>query len=228
MHAAQRPCHPATFTHSFQRICAAKIYSIAFAPPHSRRLIHTVLMRPHSCSTYAAALTLHLCSSIDAAALKLPRPHSTYSAAPTPQHLCCSSHAASFFAAAFTQPLHGAASMPRSHTPAFTPQHLCCSIRAAAFFRRSHAAALMPSHATAYLCRRTHASACTPSFLCRSMHATAFTQLSRRRIDAVALTPQHWCRSSDAAASHTAAFFGRNISPSTSRCSIHASHLRCR
>ena len=38
-----RPSHPATFTHSYQRICAAKIYSIAFAPQHSRRLIHAVL-----------------------------------------------------------------------------------------------------------------------------------------------------------------------------------------
>ena len=94
VHTARRPSHPATFTHSYQRICAAKIYSIVFAPPHSRRLIHVVLLRQHSRHTYAAALTPHLCSSIDAAALKLPRPHSTYSAALTPPHLCCSSHAA--------------------------------------------------------------------------------------------------------------------------------------
>ena len=136
--------------------------------------------------------------------------------------MSCSSYAASF-----CRRIHAAACIEHhlcssSHTPALTPPHLYCSIHTAAFFRRSHAVALMPSHATAYFCRRIHAFPCTQPFLCRSKHAAAFTPLSRRSIDAVALTPQHWCRSFDAAASH-AAFFGRSISPPTSRCSIHIS-----
>ena len=109
-------------------------------------------------------------------------------------------------------------SHPCIHAAARMLQHSRRCILSPLSRRRIDAVALtMP-----YLCRRIHASACTPPFLCRRMHAAAFTPLSRRRIDAVALTPQHWCRRSDAAASHAAAFFGRSISPSTSRCRIHA------
>ena len=128
------------------------------------------------------------------------------------------------FAAAFTPP----PALSRIYAPALTPftlRNLCrYSIHAAAFFRRSHAAALMPSLSRCHI----YAAEFTPPharrhfYAARRMHAAAFTPLSRRRIDAVALTPQHWCRSSDAAASHAAAFFGRSISPSTSRCRIHA------
>ena len=65
----------------------------AFIPAHLRRqnLFHRIhasaFMPPHSRRTYTAAFTPHLCSNIDAAALKLPRPHSTYSAALTQQFL---------------------------------------------------------------------------------------------------------------------------------------------
>ena len=147
------------------------------------------------------------------------------------RHICAAALSPPHFAAAFTPPparssiyapaltfLH---SRRRTYAAAFTPPHLCCSIQVAAFFCRSHAATLMPSHAAAYLCRRIHASACTPPFVCRRMPAVACTPLSRRRIDTVALTPQHWRRRIHAD-SHAAAFFGRSISPPTSRCSIHA------
>ena len=161
------PCH----------IHAAKICSIAFAPPHSRRLIHAVLMQQHS--------RPHLCSSIDAAALKLQCPNHTYSAALTQQHLCCSSHAASF-----CRSIHAAACTEqhlwsRSHTPAFTQQHLCCSICAAAFFRRSHAAALMLSLS---LCR-IYAAEFTPLHTRRHFYATACTLQHSRRSHAAALVP---------------------------------------
>ena len=240
VHATPRPSHAATFTHSYQRICAAKIYSIAFAPPHSRRLIHAVLMRPHSRHTYAAALTPHLCSSIDAAALKLPRPHRTYSAALTPPHLCCSSHAASFLPPHSRRRLHWAASMlplshPCIHAAARMLQHSRRCILSPLSRRRIDAVALtMP-----YLCRRIHASACTPPFLCRRMpqctpphsrrsHAAALMpSLSRRSIGAAALmlpprTPQHFSVATSRRQPHAAAFMPRIYAAASAQ-----QHLRC-
>ena len=109
-------------------------------------------------------------------------------------------------------------SHPCIHAATLMLQHSRRRILSPLSRRRIDAVALtMP-----YLCRRIHASACTPPFLCRSMHAAAFMPLSRQSFGAVALTPQHWCRCSDAAASHAAEFFGRSISPPTSRCRIHA------
>ena len=183
-------------------------------------------MRQHSRHTYAAALTPHLCSSIDATAFKLPRPNRTYSAALTPPLLCCSSHAASFLPPSSRGRLHGAASMiPLSH-PAFTPPHVRCSIHAAAFFRRSHAAASMPSFSRCHIYaaeftpqharRHFYATACTPPHSRRS-HAAAL--LSRRSIGAAALmlpprTPPHFSVAASRRQPHAAAFT--------------PSHLRCR
>ena len=142
-----------------------------------------------------------------AKALKLPRQHSTYSAALTQQHLCCSSHAASFLPQHPRRRLHGTASMlplshPCIHAAALMLQHSRSRILSTLSRRSIDAIALrMP-----YLCRSIHASACTPPFLCSSMHIPAFTPLSHRRIDAVALTPQHWCHRFDAAALHAPHF----------------------
>ena len=141
---ARRPkafprCHIHAFipAHLRSQILFHGIHALAFTPPHSRR-------------TYAAAFTQHLCSSIDATTVKLPRPHRTYSAALTPQHspLSCRSIYAAALTPHFCRRIHAAACIEphlccRSYAPAFTPQHLCCSIHAAAFFRSSHAAALM-------------------------------------------------------------------------------------
>ena len=126
MRFARRPkalprCHIHAFipAHLRSQNLFNRIHGSAFMPPCSRR-------------TYAAAFSPHLCSSIDAATLKLPRPHSTYSAAFTPPHafaaltppdLCCSSHAAAYLPPPARRRLHGATSMQPSHAPAFTPTH---------------------------------------------------------------------------------------------------------
>ena len=143
---------------------------------HIHAFIPTHLLRIH-----AALFTPYLCSCIHAA-LKLPRPHRTYSATLTPQHsfaaltpphLCCSSHAAAFLPAHSCRRLHGATSMqplsrPCMHAAALTLQH---SRRpAAALFCRTDAAALMPS-----LSRR--------SIGATALKAAAFMQhLARHRI----------------------------------------------
>ena len=115
------------------------------SPPHSRSLIHAVLIRPHSRHTYAAALTPHPCSSINAAALSC-RAHTAFTLPHSRRRIC----AAALTPPQFCRRIHAAACTEphpcsRAHTPAFTQPHVCCSIHAAAFVRRSHAAALMPS-----------------------------------------------------------------------------------
>ena len=173
MRCARRPkalprCHIRAFipAHLRSQIFFHRIHVSAFMPPHSSRTV----------CTYAAAFTPHLCSSIDAAALKLPRPHCTYSAAlMPPPHLCSSSRAAAFLPQHSCRLMHGATSMQQLSRPC---------IHAAALFRSSHAAALMPSYSR------------------RSKHgATFMPQIARRR---AALTlqhnGQHWYRRSHAAA----------------------------
>ena len=227
------PQGPPTLPHS-------RIYTSAFAQQNLFHRIHAfTFTQPHSRSTYAAALTPpgHPCSSIDAAALQLQRPHSTYSAALTlpqhsfatltRQHLCCTA-AAALSPPHFCRSIHASACIGqhlccRSLAPAFTLPHLCRSIYATTFLRCSidSVALAMP-----YLCHRIDASACTPLQLSCRMHTAAFTPLSRSSIDAVALMQQHWCRRSDAAAfmQHLArrSIFGCSISPPISRCSSHA------
>ena len=224
VHSAPRPSLAATFTHLYQRIRAARINSIiytsAFTPLHSSRLLHAVIMQLHSRHTYAA-----------------------YAAAPT-QHLLCHTHATAFFrrshAAAFVLCSHGIFYSSihatacteqhlclRSHAPGFMrimQLHLCCSIHAAAFFCRSHAAALMPSH----LCCFIYAAAFAPPHARCHICTAAFTPLSLRSIDAVALTPQQWCCRSDAAAfmQHLACHSLLGAKPHAA--AFTPLHLRCR
>ena len=128
--------------------------------------------------------TPHLCSSIDATALKLPRPHSTYSASLTPQHLCCSSQAASFLPQHSRSRLHGTASMlPLSHP---------CIHAAALMLQHSRHSILSPLSR-----RHIEAVALTKLFMQQNsrlcMNAAIFIMMpphARSRIHA-ALTQQH-------------------------------------
>ena len=128
MRCALRPkaLNAATFTHLYQSICATKIYSITFTPPHSCHLIHAVLMQQHSRHTCAAALTpLHIrCRAHTALTL-------LHSRSLILLLLFCRSHAAAFVLS--------------SQTAAFLPQHARRRMRAATFIpqharRRIHAA----------------------------------------------------------------------------------------
>ena len=96
--------HSRIYTSAFAFHC---IRASAFTPPHSR-CTHAAAFSPHPCNSSI--------DSIDATALQLPRPHRTYSAALTPQHVSCSSHAASFLSPHSRRRPHRAASMlPLSH-----------------------------------------------------------------------------------------------------------------
>ena len=136
-----------------------------------------------------------LCISIDATALKLPRPHRTYSAALTPPHLCCSSHAASFLPPHSRRRLHGAASMlplshPCIHAAALMLQHSRRRILSPLSRRRIDAISrhriFMPPNSHL----RMHAAifftaACTPP----SHAAALMPSPSRRSIGAAAAAP---------------------------------------
>ena len=212
VHADPRPSHAATFAHLYQRISAAKFFSVAFTSLPSCRLIQavqSVLMQPHSRHTYVAALT---------------PPHSSCHAhtALTLQHSC----RRRICAAALAQP-HFCRSI---HAASCTEPHLCSSSHAPAFTPQHSFAALTPQH----WCRLIHAAASTEPHLCRRLHAAA--PLSRcsimASIDTVVLTPQHWCCRFDAAAfiQHLARrrIFRSQHLARISRCSIQPSHLHCR
>ena len=138
--------------------------------------------------------TPHLCSSIDATALKLPRPHSTYSAALTPQHLCCSSQAASFLPQHSRSRLHGTASMlPLSHP---------CIHAAALMLQNSRRRILSPlsrRSIDAVALTSTHDAIFMPPNSRLRMHAAIFMQPHARCRTHAALIPPHWCRRSHAA-----------------------------
>ena len=191
VHAAPRPSHAATFTHSYQRICSA------FMLPCSRR-------------TYAAAFTQHLSCRAHTA---LTLPHSRRSilsplsrrpicaAALTPPHFCRRIHAA-----ACTEP-HLCS---RSHAHACMPQHWLCSTHAA---RPPHSfAELTPPH----WCRRSHAAALVPPLwklphLCSTSHATVFVGRSTSpRISRCSILPSHLRWSSSIAAFTLQLSWGRS------------------
>ena len=130
-----------------------------------------------------------LCISIDATALKLPRPHRTYSAALTPQQLSCSSYAASFLLPHSRRSLHGAASMlqlshPCIHAAALVLQHSrLCILSPLSRLRidavSCHSIFMPPNSRLRMHSAIFYSAACTPPHSRRSHAAALMQSLSR-------------------------------------------------